>query len=265
MMQLSLTGAAVRAPGLGSWEQARAVLAGEVLADPSAVLDLPPPALLSPNERRRSGLPVRLALAACEEASRMAGHQPGTLPGIFGSSNGDGAVVHDLLETLASADPQLSPTRFHNSVHNAVAGYWSIATGSSAPVTVLGCHDATFAAALLKAAAECMAEATPVLLCLYDAPMKLPLGALRTTTIGLSAAFVLEPGSSPAALARLGVGFEPGAGIRELAPIAPALQALWRQNPVGRALVLLEAVARREPVSLAFPYGSGQVAVSVRP
>ncbi len=261
-MQVSLAGAAVRAPGLGAWEQARPILAGDVAADPAASLDLPPPVLLSPNERRRSGLPVRLALAVCEEASRMAGHEPGALAGIFGSSNGDGAVVHDLLETLAGPDPQLSPTRFHNSVHNAVAGYWSIATGSSAPVTVLGCHDATFAAALLKAASECVADGMPVLLCLYDAPMKLPLGALRTTTIGLSAAFVLAPAGLPGVLGSLGIGFVAGASVSEPEPIAPGLQALWRQNPVGRALVLLEAVARRRPAAFAFPYGSGHVGVA---
>ncbi|TLU74102.1 beta-ketoacyl synthase chain length factor [Lichenicoccus roseus] len=264
-MRVSLIGAAVRAPGLGSWEQARAVLAGELPLDPDALLDLPPPALLSPNERRRAGLPVRLALAVCEEASRMAGHEPGALPGIFGSSNGDGAVVHDLLETLASADPQLSPTRFHNSVHNAVAGYWSIATGSSAPITVLGCHDATFAASLLKAASECVAEAMPILLCLYDAPMKLPLGALRTTTIGLSAAFVLAPARPGAALADLDIAFTPDAAPPEPEPIAPGLRSLWRQNPVGRGLVLLEAVTRKQPVSLAFPYGRGQIAIVVQP
>nr|WP_321986418.1 beta-ketoacyl synthase chain length factor [uncultured Lichenicoccus sp.] len=264
-MRVFLTGAAVRAPGLGAWEQALPVLADEVALDPAAMLDLPPPALLSANERRRSGLPVRLALAVCEEASRMAGCAPGALPGIFGSSNGDGAVVHDLLETLAGPDPQVSPTRFHNSVHNAVAGYWSIATGSSAPVTVLGCHDATFAAALLKAASECVAEATPVLLCLYDAPMRLPLGALRTTTIGLSAAFVLAPGPGPSALASLAVAFVADAVVPEPAPVAAALLELWRQNPVGRALVLLEAVARRRSAALAFAYGSGHVAVTVQP
>ncbi|WP_428374588.1 beta-ketoacyl synthase chain length factor [Lichenicoccus sp.] len=263
MMRVSLIGSAVRAPGLGAWEQALPVLAGEVAADPEAALDLPPPALLSPNERRRSGLPVRLALAVCEEASRMAGHQPGALPGIFGSSNGDGAVVHHLLETLAGPDPLLSPTRFHNSVHNAVAGYWSIATGSSAPVTVLGCHDATFAAALLKAACECVADGVPVLLCLYDAPMQLPLGALRTTTIALAAAFVLAPGAAPGALASLAIDFVAAANVPEPVPMAPGLQALWRQNPVGRALVLLEAIARRRPATLAFPYNAGHLAVSL--
>ena len=51
-------------------------------------------------------------------------------------------------------DQPVSPTQFHNSVHNTAAGYWSIATGSQQPTTCLACHDATAAAALLKAMAE---------------------------------------------------------------------------------------------------------------
>ena len=48
---------------------------------------------------------------------------------------------------------ELSPTRFHNSVHNAPAGYWSIATQSREPSTSLCRDDESFQAALLEAAA----------------------------------------------------------------------------------------------------------------
>jgi hypothetical protein len=262
MIALSVTGLSVRAPGLGPWPQSSAVLAGSVPHDPDATLELPPPALLSPNERRRAGLVVKLALTVCEEASRMAGHAPGALPGIFGSSNGDGAVVHELLDALSGPDQALSPTRFHNSVHNAVAGYWAIATHSAASVTCLGCHDSTFAAALLKAGAEAASLGAPVMLCVYDAPMKLPLGALRTTTIGLAAAFVLEPGESAGERhARLRLGFRSGPPGPEPAPRQPALRALWEANPMGRSLVLLEAVAQRRAASFTFPYATGSLSV----
>ena len=264
MIGVSVTGVSVRAPGLGAWAQAGPILAGEVPHDGQASLELPAPALLSPNERRRAGLPVRLALSVCEEASVMAGHAPGALAGIFGSSNGDGAVVHELLSTLASPEPALSPTRFHNSVHNAVAGYWSIATHSAAPVTCLGCHDATFAASLLKAGAEAASTGAPVLLCVYDAPMQLPLGALRTTSIGFAAAFVLSPGE-PDRLAWLRLDFVPGAIPSEPEPSQPALGVLWRANPVARALVLLEAIAQRRAAAFAFPYATGALLVETRP
>ena len=106
----------------------------------------------------------------------MAGLPPGAVRSVFGTSNGDGPVIHAILETLAGPDPQVSPTQFHNSVHNVAAGYWSIGAGSQEPAACLGCHDFTFAAALLKAAAEAAAERAPVLLCVYDAPLPLSAG-----------------------------------------------------------------------------------------
>jgi len=261
---LDVLGLSVQAPGLAGWEQALPILRGEQRLDPDATLALPAPALLAANERRRAGLPVRLALAVCEAATRMAGLVPGEAPCVFGSSNGDGAVVHELLETLAGPDPALSPTRFHNSVHNAVAGYWSIATGSRAPVTCLGCHDATVAASLLKAAAEAVATGGPVLLCLYDAPMQPPLGALRVTTIGFACALLLTPaGTRREALpaGRIAVGYAPGGAEAEPAPLDEGLRALWSRNPVARALVLLEAIAREARRDLCFPYGGGRLLV----
>jgi len=93
-----------------------------------------------------------------QQASDMAGTRPGSIPSVFATSNGDGAVVHTILEALAAHQP-VSPTQFHNSVHNAAAGYWSIATGSQQPTTCIAGHDATAGCALLKAVAEVQAEA----------------------------------------------------------------------------------------------------------
>ena len=169
-------GIGIWGPGLLGWTKSLPVLQGR--QDPAFEEAMPPPsALLSATERRRSGLSVRLALAVAQEASAMAGIPPGAVRSVFGTSNGDGPVVHAILETLAGPDRQVSPTQFHNSVHNAAAGYWSIGAGSQMPALCLGCHDATFAAALLKAAAEGQAEGSPVLLCVYDAPMPEPLAA----------------------------------------------------------------------------------------
>ena len=53
-----------------------------------------------------------------------------TLRPVFASGNGDGITVGAILEMLTKPDGFVSPTQFHNSVHNAAAGYWSIGTGS---------------------------------------------------------------------------------------------------------------------------------------
>ena len=70
-------------------------------------------------------------------AVRASGRDPATLPSVFTSAHGDLAVNDYMCATLATQPTAISPTRFHNSVHNAAAGYWTIATG---------CHAASSAA-----------------------------------------------------------------------------------------------------------------------
>ena len=60
-----------------------------------------------------------------------------TLATVFSASGADGHNCHALCEQLATDDRQLSPTRFHNSVHNAAAGYWSVATGAMSMMLLL--------------------------------------------------------------------------------------------------------------------------------
>jgi hypothetical protein len=112
------------------------VLAGatEYRAAPTV---LAPPVLLPPAERRRASRLVKAALGVGLEAINHAGADAAALATVFTSSSGDGHNCHALCETLASDDRQVSPTRFHNSVHNAAAGYWGIATGAMAPSQVL--------------------------------------------------------------------------------------------------------------------------------
>ena len=265
MKPVFVLGIGIWGPGLLGWTKSLPVLQGR--QDPAFEEAMPPPsALLSATERRRSGLSVRLALAVAQEASAMAGIPPGAVRSVFGTSNGDGPVVHAILETLAGPDRQVSPTQFHNSVHNAAAGYWSIGAGSQMPALCLGCHDATFAAALLKAAAEGQAEDSPVLLCVYDAPMPEPLGRVRPTDGAFGAALVLSPQRSGDSLARISVRYkaEPvEAGAWE--PRVPGLRRLAAGNPAARALPLLEALARSEPDAMQAELLDGRIEIEVEP
>ena len=127
-MDAVIHGVSVWGPGLAGWVTSEPVLAG-VQDYVGSDVDPPPSSLLSATERRRTGVAARLALIVAQHASEMAGIAPGAIPSVFATSNGDGAVVHSILEALA-ADQPVSPTQFHNSVHNTAAGYWSIATAS---------------------------------------------------------------------------------------------------------------------------------------
>jgi hypothetical protein len=278
MIEVFVAGIGLIGPGMPSWPDAVPVLAGRQ-APGQQIPPLPPPPLLAANERRRAGTVVRLALAVAQQATAMAGAWPGGMRSVFASSNGDGAVIHAILETLADPHRQMSPTQFHNSVHNATAGYWSIGTRSSAPTTSLGCHDATAAAALLKAAAEAQVEREPVLLCLYDAPLPEPLGRARPTEHVFGAALVLTPAllttqAVPAApLARLRLDWRAdatGDATRDAAaqagasvPRVAALRALYAANPAARILPILEAIAVGASTTLALPLLDGQVIIDL--
>ncbi|MGH7122491.1 MAG: beta-ketoacyl synthase chain length factor [Acetobacteraceae bacterium] len=238
-----VAGIGVCGPGLRGWAASRSVLAGSADWEAEEIA-VPPTVLLAPNERRRAGLPVRLALAVAAEAIEMAGLKPHAVHGVFGSANGEGLLLHQLLWTLAENTAQVSPTEFHNSIHNAVAGYWAMGAHSRQPMTALGAGSGTFAATLLGALAELAVERSPVLMCVYDAPMPEPLAGDLVTRCAFGCALVLLPTPDPRALAHLEARWRAAPPVQgaEL-PRSAALAALSDANPAARSLRLLQAIA----------------------
>jgi len=267
-LEACIIGVSVWGPGLEGWAVARPILTGAAPYEPRPSPP-PAPAILASTERRRTGPVVRLALAVAHEAALSSGLPPSSLRSVFGSSNGDGVVVGGILDALATArggERVVSPTAFHNSVHNAAAGYWSIATAGQQPASCLGCHDWTWAATLLKAMADVAADGEPVLLCCYDYPLPPPLAALRPTTAAFGVGLVLAPPTAGAALATIRVGYDaappaPDAG----APRNLALHALAIGNPAARSLRLLETLALEVADDHSVAYLDGRLDVSVRP
>jgi len=263
-MQASILGVSLCGPGLDGWAASRPVLAGEQTYVPRP-LQLAAPAILPPNERRRTGAAVRLALYLAEAASEMAGIGAGDIASLFATTNGDGVVMHAILETLAAGAP-ISPTQFHNSVHNAGAGYWSIATGSRQPTSCLSGHDATAVAALLKAVAAVEVEQQPLLLCVYEVPLAEPLASRRPTTGSFGVGLVLAPAAAERALARLSVSYHPDGIVADAgAPRAAAWRELAAGNPAARLLRLLESLALGTADRFAMSLLDGHVEVTLHP
>jgi hypothetical protein len=143
MITVFIEGVGIAGPGLDGWASARPVLAGLALYEPTP-FSPNPISWLPPAERRRAGTAVRLAIGAGREALAHAERDPATMAMVFTSSSGDNDTVHDILCVLATEKREVSPTRFHNSVHNAPAGYWAVATGSREPSTSLCAFDDRF-------------------------------------------------------------------------------------------------------------------------
>jgi len=157
-----------------------------------------------------------------------------------------------ILDALATPGGDVSPTLFHNSVHNAAAGYWGIGAGSMRPSVSLGCHDDTFPLGLLQAATEVAAWGRPVLFCAYDAPLNAPLDACRPTAVPFAVAMLLLPEGEPGARATLALRHLPEEPAAEACPRSGLRAALEAANPAARALPLLEALAARQPARLAW-------------
>ena len=160
----------------------------------------PQPAILPPNERRRATDTVAIALGVAQAACAGAGRDPAQLPMVFASTYGDLAITDYMCSTLAKAPTTLSPTRFHNSVHNAAAGYWSIATGCREPYCALSAGRYTFANGLFAAALQVCADGTDVLYVAYDSETHGPQARIAHSSGLLGIAMVLAPAGGPVRL-----------------------------------------------------------------
>jgi hypothetical protein len=262
-MRVFVEGVGLLGPGLNGWPASRAILAGdaEYVFGPTVVTASE---LLPPAERRRTGLPVKLALAAGREAFVHAGRDAAATATVFTSSSGDGENLNHICATLASAEREISPTRFHNSVHNAPAGYWSIATRSQAPSTSLCCHDASFAAGLLDAATQVAVDSKPVALITYDQPYPEPLHAVRPLNASFGMALVLTAQATDHALAALDVSYVAKA-TTATSMADDALERVRAGVPAARGLPLLAALARETSAVVILAYGDHHLRVEATP
>jgi hypothetical protein len=240
-MRIFIEGVGVLGPGLSGWQASQAILAGTSHYQQAALV-IPPNELLPSAERRRTGVPVKLALAIGCEAIAQSQRSATELPSVFASSAGDGDNMHYIFDMLSQNGREVSPTRFHNSVHNAPSGYWSIATKSMAPSTSLACFDASFVAGLIEAAAQTLASGNAVVLIAYDAPYPQPLHAARPISATFGVAMVLNGNKTNYSLAEMEISISRKRNAST--PVVNSeLEALRVGTPAARSLPLLAALA----------------------
>jgi hypothetical protein len=257
-----MASAGVLGPGLPDWKLAREILRGAVRYDDRPDPE-PAPALLPPNERRRCSATARWALTVGGEALEAAGIAPADAAIVFSSCGGDGMITHQICEALAAQPPQMSPTRFHNSVHNAPAGYWSIFARSRAPSTTLCGYGYSFAVGLLEAAAQVIVEQRPVLLVVYDLPYPEPMRALWPVTRPFAAALLLAPEAAGSLARRLRLELATGTAESEWPEILPRDLA---SNPAAQSLRVLALAARDAGGVVRLPYfGASHLMIEVGP
>jgi hypothetical protein len=173
------------------------------------------------NTRRRISRLIAQALSVTRSAGGLLADPAAPL--VFATANGEINTIGTILPALLADEPQVSPTLFHNSVHNAAPGYWAILARRFAAATTVTMGPATFEAALLEAWTRLQDDAPEVQVTAGDeaiatAPWADPAHCTRDFCGSLRIARD-APGPVPGRL--LSVAFLPGDGpVGEAAALA---------------------------------------------
>lgn len=249
-LRVAIEGVSFWASRLPGWELTQAVIRGEQPA-PETASARPAPTLLAPTERRRAPDTVAVALEVAARACEAAGRKPADLSSVFASTHGDTAISDYMCATLAATPTLISPIKFHNSVHNAAAGYWSIGTGSLAPYTAISASEYTFGTGLLEAATQVVCENRPVLYVVFDIESKGALATMAPSRGLLGAALVLGPATQNQQHRKLILSTE-RVSAPDPTPTRSAAAALVADNAMALCLPLFEVLAHSSPRTVRF-------------
>lgn len=257
MLSFYIKAIGITAPGMKDWATAQKVFhtPENYITHP---LDKKLATLLPANERRRATRVTQLALSAAQQTGSS--EELNQCLQIFSSSNGDISTFNQISQALAMPGRPVSPTRFHNSVHNAPAGYWSIATQSQTPSTSITAYTDSFAAGLLEAAVQLNAsdnkQQRDCLLVCYDEIPAAPFYPQFNITEEFACALVLTQHPENT-LAELQISW--GNGTDPIEHLSDdVLEQLRQSNPQAMVLPLLRAIARlktgKAPATITLPY-----------
>lgn len=263
-MRVLVTGLGAWGPGFSDPESLRSLLHGGACEE-EPVTARPAPACIPPRERRRAPLSVKLAVAVAEQACRAAGVAPQDTVSVFASGMGDMDITDYMCRTLASDTPLVSPTKFHNSVHNAPVGYWSISQGAKRSSNAVAGFRHTVPASLLEAVTQCVTEGESVLWASQDIASPAPFRDIADIPAACAFALLLRPTGKGAPEGQAGApsgvevefGLAPGQGAWPAFNVSGAAGGafgeLYARNPTARVLPFLALLDRNGPESVALP------------
>jgi hypothetical protein len=151
---------------------------------------------------------------------------------------------------MRSGEGKLSPTHFHNSVHNTAGGYASIALGNHSPSTTITGGVEVVASSFLEAACHLEAAAEDVVVVLADEPLQPPFDRSDRSegTAALALAFCLSSRSEGAGAVLSDFRRDAVAPVKHCDRFGPLY--------VGGGLPLLERIVLRRPGTVALEVAS---------
>ena len=249
-MHAYINGLGLLGPGLDGWEKAKHFLTGSdaYIANAMEKITIN---ILQPNERRRTTALIKLALKVSREAVGDKFDNASDYISVFSASDGDHAVIDNICMAISTPEHQVSPTNFHNSVHNAPGGYWAIAAGATLSSTSIAACDESFSAGLIESVSIVDVEKMPVLFVAYDFPPTLPISALREVKNAFAVAMILRPEKTTDAIASVSLTLNEKCEFSQCAD--SKLEALRLDNPAARSMPLLALLAANNKGEVCLP------------
>ncbi len=197
-MKAQILSVGVTAPGIVNFQDFRQTLQAGEAFDLSLPLEKYSPSFLPSNERRRVTQTIKIALKTAEEAlsffQKAFPNEAENLPVLFVSKDGDPQISAKMCQAVSEDPPLISPIQFHNSVHNAPAGYWMIGQSNQATANAISAGKYAVANGLLETVLQSKSEKKPVLVVIYDLPLDnlMPVDALQKSYVPFAFSMVID-------------------------------------------------------------------------
>ena len=241
-------------PKFRNWQDLQDLLAGKEIDDDGA--KGPKPAVIPANERRRAPLPVRLAVEVSSQACSSAGLDASNLACVFVSGLGDTQLTDYMCTVLAGENKALSPTKFHNSVHNAAAGYWTISTDCMQAANSVAGFNESVSLTIMEALIQADAEQRPLLLTFYDAPSSPILKELLDNEQPFAVSIIITPKVLDTELTLSASVVEQQVQWPVMDELNGDLAECYRENPCAKILPVLQFLTG-ERTELSMPLSVG--------
>lgn len=247
----NLVGIGAWGPGFNNWQELKTHLLNKA-EDTDTKPITPKPAIIPANERRRSPLPVKIAVETSWQAAQQSTIAPQDMACVFGSGLGDTDITNYMCRALNSELKQLSPTKFHNSVHNAAAGYWTISTGCMKSANSIAAYHNTAGLALLEGISQSAFQNEIMLITLFDDKAHNAYRDIFACDTAFSAALIVTPHHmhQDKSLATIALSLNNQEYPKQELNNAH-LNTLYQQNPAAKILSVLEVLANIEETKTA--------------
>lgn len=234
--------------GFSDWQDLQSLLKNlEVSSDQPKG---PKPEVIPANERRRAPLPVRLAVESSWQAVQASPFSSEELSCVFVSALGDTQLTDYMCQVLATEDKQLSPTKFHNSVHNAAAGYWTISTSCMHAANSIAGYEYSVPLTLLEAVTQVSYENNPMLLTFYDAPVSDVLKPLLKNDEPFAVSLIIAPADCDLEGQLISLNVDSQQSAWSSLESNNRFSSLLKDSPTARILLILEQLAKSDNEAL---------------